>query len=537
MSDLSGRPIYVVNERTKRVDNEGALAMNVDAMTAIAEMIKTTLGPKGMNKMLVDGMGEVSITNDGSKILEEIQTEHPAAKMIIDLSKSIKKNSGDGVSSAVIFSGDLMKRVQEMIKMDISPVYIYKGFSHALKELKEILDHSAIPIDIKERKTLENCIETALNSKLLSDGKILFSKISVDAILKIKEERSNGISIDIDNIQIIKKQGEGLMDSKLIDGIVVDKEVINAMMPKTITNAKIALVDGALEIVKTEVSSEIQIRNPNEISSYLKKEEEILKDYVDAIHSSGANVVFCQKGVDETAQHFLSKYGIMAIRRVKHSDMEKLSRSTGAKIVTKIKTISESDLGNAEIVSEKKIGKDYMIFVEKCKEPKSVTVMIRGGTEHIVDDAERALKNGLSVAKSIIENPKVIGGAGSIEMELSKNLMDFARKVGGKEQIAIENYAQSIESIPKTLVENAGKDPLDIITDLRAKVDYSKKKYNGYDAYSDSIVNVINKGIIEPVSIKKQIFTLATELVILFTRIDDIIKSHNKSSKNSPGMN
>ena len=528
LSNLTGKPLLLLRENSEEFKDKRALKLNIEAIKTLAESIQSTLGPKGLSKMVIDSLGDTVVSSDGAKILEELLIENPAAKMIVDLSKTIFKKVGDGTSSGVIFIGELMSKTEEMINNDISPTQIYDGFIHASREMKTIINKTAKKIDIDDRKTLKNCAITSLNSKGLYDTKELFGDIVVDTILSIKEGEKQKITIDLDNVQIIKKQGEGLNSSRLIEGIIVDKEVVNPSMPKIIRNAKIALIDGALEIVKTEFSAEIKISTPNEIEAYLKKEEKMLEELVEAIKNSGANVVFCQKGIDETAQHFLSKSGIMAIRRVKNSDMKKLARATKANIITKIKSISPADTGFAEIVSEQKIGKDYMIFLEKCKHPKSVTVLIRGGTEKIVDDAERSLKNGLSAVKNLLECGKIVGGGGSIEIELRKRLIEFAHKVGGKEQIAIEAFGDALEIIPKILIENSGFDPLDVLTNLRSKVDYISEKIMGFDSFQGKIVNVMDEGIIDPVKTKLEIYTLATELAVIFIRVDDYIKSGKK---------
>ena len=528
MSNLSGKPFLVLRQGTERKKGRNALSINIEAIKTVAESIRTTLGPKGLNKMIVDSMNEVTVTGDGAKILEELSVENPAAKMVVNLSKTIHKKVGDGSSSTVIFLGELMKRTYDMISVDISPTLIYEGYMHALKEIKRLLKSLSMKIDKKDKEILINIAKTTLNTKNLFNATPYFASMIVECIFNITEMRGNNPYVDLDNIQLIKKEGEGLSNSQLIMGIIVDKEVVSSIMPKYIKNPKIALIDGALEIIKTDFSSEIQISNPDEISGFLQQEENMIKELVDVLISSGVNVVFCQKGIDEMAQHYLAKSNIMAVRRVKHSDMIKLSRATGAKIITRIKRIQSSDLGNAKLVSEQKIGRDNMIFVEECEDPKSLTILIRGGTELIVDDAERALKNGLGVVKSVIENPEIVGGAGSIEIELRRHLHLFAQKMGGKEQIAIENFADALEIIPKTIIENSGKDSLDYITSLRSQIDYSKKNYYGFDSISGEIVNTYEFGIIDSTSIKTEIFSLATEMAISFIRIDDYIRSSSK---------
>lgn len=528
MSNLSGKQVLILREGSQQIKGKNALITNIEAIKAIAESIRTTLGPKGLNKMLVDTLGDVTVTGDGAKILEELGVENPAAKMIVDLSKTLHKKTGDGASSAVIFIGDLMARVQEMIEMDLSPTLIYEGFIHAINETKRVLDQISIDVDITDRNLLRKVAMTALNSKSIEDSKKEFADMIADAIEHILETRGDESYIDLDNIQIVKKEGEGLNNSQFIEGIIVDKEIVNPMMPKLVKNAKIALIDGALEIIKTDFSSEIQITSPEEIDAYLKKEESMLKALVDSLSNAGATAVFCQKGIDEMAQHYLAKDGIIAVRRIKQSDMKKIARASGAAIITHIKSITKNDLGEAQTISEQKIGQDNMIFIEGCIKAKSVTLLIRGGTELIVDDAERAIKNGLSVLKCLIETPKIVGGAGSVEIELRKRILTYGEKIGGKEQIAIEQFADSLEIIPKIIVENSGKDPLDIITSLRAQTNYGKKQYMGYDAYTGKIINTVDHGIIEPMSIKKQILSLATELAIIFIRIDDYIRSSGK---------
>ena len=520
------QPYLLLKENTQQLKGKDALIINIEAIKAIAETIRTTLGPKGLNKMLVDSLGDITVTSDGAKILEELSIENPAAKMIVDLSKTIHKKSGDGASSVVLFIGDLMARTAEMISMNIPPTIIYEGYLKAVNQVKRDLNVLALPIPESEQKLLYTAlVKTALNSKSLFDAQDLFTSIIVQAIFKIKEIRAKSPYIDLDNIQIIKKEGKSLNSTQLIDGVIIDKEVVNPTMPKRIQDAKIALVDGALEIVKTDFSSEILISNPDDIQNYLHQEEMIIQSMVDAIKASGANVVFCQKGIDEVAQHHLAKYNIMAIRRVKNSDMQKLAKSAGARIITNIKDLSAEDLGFATAVSEKKIGSDKMVFIEGCHNPKSVTVLIRGGTETIINDAERSLKNGLNVLKTAVEDAKYVGGGGSIEIELRKRLLNYAEKIGGKQQIAIEQYADALEIIPKTLVENSGKDPLDIITSLRSQSDYSENKWFGFDCYSQTIVDVRKLAIIDPLGTKWQIIKLGTELAVIFIRIDDYIRA------------
>ncbi|MCF2138988.1 MAG: thermosome subunit [Candidatus Lokiarchaeota archaeon] len=523
------QPYLVLKENTQQLKGKDALKTNIEAIKAIAETIRTTLGPKGLNKMLVDSLGDITITSDGSKILEELSIDNPTAKMIVDLAKTIHKNVGDGSSSVVLFIGALMDKADEMISMNLAPTIIYEGYLKAIKFLKQEINNISKKVTPENTDFVKSSIvQTALRSKSLMDAQDLFTNIIVDAISKIQENRADKPYIDLDNIQIIKKEGEGLHSTRLVDGIIIDKEVVSPILPKTIQNAKIALLNGALEIVKTDFSSEIQISDPEEIQKFLEQEENMIRVLIESIHSSGANVVFCQKGIDETAQHFLSKYGILAVRRVKNSDMQKIAKATGAKIVTQIKDLTSSDLGTAGIVSERKIGGDNMVFIEHCHNPKAITILVRGGTETGVNDAERSLKNGLSALKSLIEVPRFVGGGGSIEIELRKRILQYAEKVGGKQQISIESFADALEIVPTILIENSGNDPLDILTSLRSQVDYSQNKWFGFDAISRNIVDVQKAGIIDSMEIKWQIYNLATELAVIFIRIDDYIKAKGK---------
>ena len=525
MVNLSGTPVMLLKDETEHIKGKKALTINIEVIRAVSETIRTTFGPKGLNKMIVDSLGDITVTNDGAKILDEIGVENSAAKMIVELSKTIHKNVGDGVSSSVIFIGELLAKTLDLITLGISPTQIYEGYLRAMKEVNKHLKSVAFSADSVDLQILSKLAHTVLNSKVSTEDNDKMVLLITRSLLSICENHDNHSTIDLDNIQIVKKEGKSLSESSLIEGVIIDKEVVNPMMPKYIENAQIALLDGSLEIIKTDFSAEIQITNPNEISSFVEKEKTMIEDLIKSLAETGVNVVFCQKGIDELAQNFLNKSHIMAIRRVKHSDMKKLSRATGARIITQVKGISQNDLGFAQIVSEKRIGKENMIFVEKCKLPKAVTILIRGGTEIITDDAERALKNGLAAVKSYIENPFYVSGAGSIEIELRRHLLQYAQKIGGKEQIAIEQYADAIEILPKILVENSGEDPLDIITTLRSKTNMAKKQYFGYDALSGKIVDPVQTGIIEPLQVKLKVFSLATELAVTFIRIDDYIRA------------
>ncbi|MHA1777618.1 MAG: thermosome subunit [Promethearchaeia archaeon] len=519
----------LLKENTEQIRGKDALKSNIEVIKILAETIRTTIGPKGLNKMLVDSLGDLTITNDGAKILEELSIDNPTAKMIVDLAKTIHKNVGDGASSVVLFIGALMEKVEEMLSMNLPPAIIYDGFLKAIKYVKNELDHLSIAVSPEQESIIKKAlVQTALNSKSLMDSRDLFVDIIIKAVDKITEYRESNPYIDLDNIQIIKRSGRSLHSTQFIDGIIIDKEVVSPILPKNIENAKIALLNGALEVVKTDFSSEIQINAPDEIQRFLEEEEHIIKNLVDSIVATGANVVFCQKGIDETAQHFLAQHGILAVRRVKNSDMQKLAKATGATIINRVKDLSSDDLGDAGKVIERKIGGENMVFIENCRNPKAITILVRGSTDTVVNDAERSLKNGLHALKTFIEHPKYVGGGGSIEIELRKRLLKYAEKVGGKQQISIENFANALEIIPNVLIENSGNDPLDILTSLRSQVDYDQNKWYGFDAVTRTIVDVQEHGILEVMDTKWHIYNLATELAVIFIRIDDYIRAKGK---------
>ncbi len=517
-------PKGIFNEDLESISGKNALKRNINAVRAVSDSITTTLGPHGLNKVIIDSLGDMIVTSDGAKVLEEMSIDNPTGKMIVDLAKTLHKKVGDGAVSSVLFIGSLMERVEDLISMDLPPRTIYYGFSQALSKTKEILDDIAIPIDLEMEDEFKKIIRTLYSTKNLSNAKEEFVTMTLKAFKAVKEKRGKEKFIDLDNVQIIKREGGDLKDSKFIEGLIIDKEIVNPMMPKNVKNVKIALVDHALEIVKTDISSEIEINNPEDMDNYLKQENQIIEDLIKKLKEAGTNVVFCQKGIDEAAQHYLVKNNIMAIRRVKHSDMKKLSKATKAKIVTDIKNISANDLGTAEIASEKKIGTSKMVFIEGCEDPKAITILIRGGSEQVLEEGKRSIENGLKISKTILKNPYIVGGAGSTEIEVRKHLNSYAEKLKGKEQIAIKHFADALEIIPTILIENSGKDPLDLVTNLRSKTNYKEKKYIGYDTVKDEFINTIEKGIVEPVEVKKQIFNLATELAIIFIRIDNYLR-------------
>lgn len=523
---MFGIPI-VLKEGTSRKKN--AVSENISAIRAISEAIKTTFGPKGLSKMLVDSMGDVTVTSDGYKIMDDIEVEHPAAKLIVQLAKSMNKHVGDGVIKSIILTGELLKMSKELLEQKLHPNTIIKGFNKALKKAIEILDKESTEIDINNKEIIKQVAITALNSKPTFGAAEKLADISVNAILKIFEKRGDSNYVDIDLVQIIKKEGAQLKDSSLIEGLIVDKEVVNSTMPKLITNAKIALINHSLEITKTEFDTDIKITEPQQLVEFKEQEELMIKEMVNNIVKSGANVVFCQKGIDELAQHYLASHNIMAIRRIKRSDMEKMTKSTSARIISDIKTITPEDLGKAEHIEEKSIGKDKMIFVERCSNPKSISILIRGSTKHIVEEAERSFKNCLSIVKKVIEFPKIVPGAGAIEIELSKQIRNYSQTISTRESIAVESFADALESIPFCLADNSGIDTMETIADLRAKHEQKNGKNYGINLETRKSFDALKAGIIEPSILNEQALSSATELCMMLIRIDEIIAASKSS--------
>ncbi len=518
-----GIPVLILKEGTQRTAGRDALRTNIMAARAVSEMIKTTYGPKGMDKMLVDALGDVTITNDGATILDKAEIQHPAAKMLVQIAKSQDYEVGDGTKTAVIFAGELLRHAEELLDKNIHPTIIVSGFRKALDEALRVLYEIAEPININDNETLKKVAKTALTSKAVHDAREYFAEIAVKAVKQIAEKRGDKYYIDLDNIQIIKKYGGSLLDSLLVYGIVLDKEVVHPGMPRRVENAKIALIDAPLEIEKPEIDAEIRITDPSQLRAFLEQEEELLKKMVDKIAETGANVVICQKGIDEVAQHFLAKKGILAVRRVKRSDMEKLEKATGARIVSNIDDLKPEDLGYAELVEERKVGEDKMVFVEGCKNPKAVSIVIRGGLERLVDEAERSLRDSLAAVADAIRDGKIVAGGGAVEVELAKHLRKFAKTVGGKEQLAIEAFAKSLEGLVMSLAENAGLDPIEIIMKLRAAHEKDDGKWIGINVFAGDLANMMELGVIEPVSVKANAIKAGTEAATIILRIDDVI--------------
>jgi thermosome len=523
-AQLGGVPVLILKEGTQRTQGKEAQRVNMRAAQAVAEAVRTTLGPKGMDKMLVDTLGDVTVTNDGATILGDIEVQHPAAKMMVEVAKTQDDEVGDGTTTSVILAGELLKRAEELIEKNIHPTLIVQGYKKATEKTMEVLSKIAMPVNIDDDKMLKKVAYTAMNSKASSGVQDFFGDIAVKAVKQVSDKRGDKYVSDIDYIQVVKKQGGSLTDSKLVYGVIVDKEVVHPGMPKIVENAKIALLDAPLEIEKTEFDAEIRINEPTQMRAFIEEEEKLLKEMVQKVKKSGANVVFCQKGVDDIAQHYMAKEGIVGIRRVKKSDMEKLSRATGGKIITNLDDLTHSDLGEAKAVKEEKYGEDKLTFVEGCKNPKAVSILIRGGLMRLVDEAERTLHDALCVVSDVIEDGRVVAGGGAPELECAKTLREFAASVGGREQLAIEAFADSLEAIPRTLAENGGLDPIDILVELRAMHEKGEK-WAGVNVYQGRTSNMENSGVIEPLAVKVQAIKSATEASSMILRIDDVIAS------------
>jgi len=519
-------PILVLKEGTQREKGKGAQHNNIQAAKAIADAVRSTLGPKGMDKMLVDSMGDVVITNDGVTILKEIDVEHPGAKMLVEVAKTQDEECGDGTTTAVILAGELLKNAETLIEQNVHPTVINTGYRLAAEKATEVLNKAAMDVSVNDIETLKIIATTSMSSKSASMSKDILAAVAVRAVKAIVEKRDNKLVADIDNIQIIKKHGGSVSDTEAIEGIIIDKEVVHPGMPKRVKNAKIALIDAAFEIKKTEVDAKIEIRDPNQLQAFLDEEEKTLRRHVDFVKKSGANVIFCQKGIDDLVQYYLSKEGIYAARRLKKSDMEKLAKATGAKIISKINDLTKNDLGAAAMVEERKISDDNMTFVTGCKDAKAVSILIRGGTEHVVDEIERSLHDALSVIAVAIEDGKIATGGGSMATEISLRLRDYATSVGGREQMAIEAFADAIEVVPRTLAENAGLDPIDIVLELR-KAHKSGKIHAGINVFTGKVTDMKKENVLEPVRVGTQAISSATEAATMILRIDDIIASRS----------
>ena len=529
-------PVLVLKESALQEKGKDAQKNNIMAAKLVADIVKSSLGPRGLDKMLVDSLGDVTITNDGATILKEIDAQHPAAKMMVEISKTIDTEVGDGTTSSVIFAGTLLGKAEELLKKDVHSSVIIEGFQAASEKALEILAEISKKVSADDKETLLKIASTSMESKLISEDSDSLSKIVVDSIMNITETRDNKSSVDLENIKVEKKAGGSIQDTALIKGIVLDKEVVHSGMPTKIQQAKIALLNTAMEIEKTEMSAEIRINDPTQMQMFLEEENRMIKDMVEKIHSIGANVVICQKGIDDMAQHFLSKHGILAVRRVKESDMTKLAKATGGRITSNIDDISGKDLGSANLVQQKKVESDKWVFIEGCKNPQSVTLLIRGGSQRVVDEVDRSIHDSLMVVKDVIEKPEIVAGGGAPEALLASFLKDWSERFEGRQQLAINKFAEALEIIPLTIAENAGMDPIDTMVKLRAKQSEGKK-WTGINAREGKVADMLSQNIVEPVVVKEQIIKSATEAASMILRIDDVIAiSGGSSGGMPPGM-
>jgi len=525
------QPIFILPEGSQRTTGRTAQNNNIMAAKAVADTVRTTLGPKGMDKMLVDSLGDVVVTNDGVTILEEMNIEHPAAKMIVEVAKTQENEVGDGTTTAVVLAGELLKQTEDLLDKEIHPTVLVRGYRLAAEKAQEILNKISEPVSEKDRTILKNIASTAMTGKGAEDSKDNLSELAVEAVVSVMD-KENGTRIDRENIKIEKKVGASVDASELVKGIILDKEKVHSSMPSAVKSAKIALIDSAVEVKSTETDAKISITDPSQMQAFIDMEEKMLRDKVEKIAASGATVVFCQKGIDDVAQYFLAKKGIYAARRVSKSDMDKLTRATGAKIVSNLDELNSKDLGNAGVVEEVKVGDEEMTYVRDCKNPKAVTILIRGGTEHVVDEAKRAMEDAVGDVAAALITEKVVGGAGAPEIELSRQLRQFANSLSGREQLAVNAFAEALEIIPRTLAENAGIDPIDLMTELKAAHDKGNK-WAGIDVFAGKVVDSWKAGVVEPLKIKTQAVSSASEVAVLILRIDDVIASGG--SKNAGG--
>ncbi|HMB66562.1 MAG TPA: thermosome subunit beta [Candidatus Bathyarchaeia archaeon] len=533
-SELAGQQVIILREGTSRSRGQDALKANIMAAKIIAESVRSSLGPKGMDKMLVDGFGDVTITNDGATILDEMEVQHPAAKMMVEVAKTQDDEVGDGTTTSVVVAGELLKKAEELIDQGVHPTVIVDGYRQASIRALEVLDQIAIKIDPIDKAMLRRVAEVSLASKILAEDKEAMAELAVNAILQVAEKTSDGYKVDIDDVKVEKKPGESLTDTTLIKGIVLDKEIVHPGMPKRVEDAKIALVDAPLEVEKTEFDAKINIENPEQMKSFLDEEEKMLKDMTDKVANSGANVLLCEKGIDDVAQHYLAKKGILAVRRVKQSDMEKLVKATGGKVVSNVNDLRPEDLGFAKLVEERKVADDKMTFVEGSKNPKAVTILVRGGGERIVDEAERAIHDALCVVRDVVLDPRVVGGGGAPEAEVARRLREHAQKLSGKEQLAVIAFGEALETLPTALAENAGMDPIDILVQLRVAHEKGQL-WAGVDVNESKVADLKERGILEPVGVKIQVIKSAAEAAGMILKIDDVIAAAKSSAGGGAG--
>jgi thermosome len=529
------QPIFILPEGTQRTSGRSAQKTNIMAAKLVAETVRTTLGPKGMDKMIVDSIGDITVTNDGVTILEEMQIEHPAAKMIVEVAKTQEDEVGDGTTTAVVIAGELLKAAEDLLEMDVHPTVVARGYIIAAEKAQAILNSIAENVTEDNSDILKKIAITAMTGKGAEVAKEKLASLAVLAVKAVMEKSNGEIAIDREDIKIEKKVGAGIEDSELVKGIILDKEKVHPGMPDMVKNAKIALVDSAFEIKSTEIDAKIQITDPSQMQAFIDQEEAMLKRMVDKVVATGANVVFCQKGVDDIAQHFFAKKGIFVARRIKKSDMDGLARATGAKILTNLDDLSSKDLGHAGVVQAVKVGDEEMTYVKECKNPKSVTMLIRGGTEHVVDEIKRAVEDAIGDIAAALKVGKVVAGGGAAEIELSRGLRKYANSLSGREQLAVQKFAEAMEIIPRTLAENAGLDPIDVLTELKVQHD-RQRKWAGLDVFTGKVVDSWKQGVIEPLKIKTQAIKSASEVAHMILRIDDVIAGGSGNKGGMPPM-
>ena len=532
-AQAGGVPVLILKEGSSRSRGKTAQHNNIMAAKIIAETVKSALGPKGMDKMLVDSLGDATITSDGRTILDEIDVEHPAAKMMVEVAKTQDDEVGDGTTTSVIVAGELLGKAEELIDKKVHPTIVIDGYRKAADKALEILEKIAIKVEPTDKDFLKKVAMTSMASKLVSENREQLAEITVDAILHVANKVGDEYRVDLDDVMVEKKPGESMTDTKLIEGIVLDKEVVHAGMPKRVEEAKIALIDTALEVEKTEFDAKINIETPEQMEAFLHEEENMLREMVDKVSSKGVNIVICQKGIDDMVQHFLARKGVSAVRRAKKSDMEKLAKATGGRVITNLDDFTEDDLGYAKLVEERKIGDDKMTFIEGCKNPKSVAILIRGGTERIVDEAERSIHDALSVIRDVVQEPKALAGGGAPELEMSRALRDYAESLPGREQLAVQKFADAIETVPTTLGENAGLDPIDILSELRARHDKGET-WAGVDVFDGKVRDMKKLEVYEPLAVKKQVIKSATEAATMILKIDDVIAAGKMKAPPTP---
>ena len=526
--------VILLKEGTTQTKGNDAQKNNIQAAKLISEIVRTSLGPRGMDKMLVDSLGDVTITNDGATILKEIDVQHPAAKIMVETSKATDTEVGDGTTSTVVLAGALLEKAEELIAKNVHPTIVVDGFKKASEKAIQMLKEIGIKVDPQDKKFLKKVATTTLSSKLVSNDADTLADIIVDSVLSVAEKQNNVYKVDIDNIKVEKKGGSSIRNTKLVHGIILDKEVVHGGMPKRVENAKIALINSPLEIEKTEFDAKININSPEQIQNFIDEENRMLKNLVDKVSNSGANIVLCQKGIDDMAQYYLAKAGIMAVRRIKESDITKLAKATGARVVTNINELSEKDLGHANLVDERQVESDKWVFIEGCKNPKAVTILARGGSQRVVDEVERSIHDALMSVKDVVEYPYVLVGGGAAEAHVANKLREWTNSLDGRPQLAAQRFAEGIETIPLVLAENAGMDPLDTQVQLRARSSKGKASF-GIDVINTKVADLESENIFEPLAVKEQIVNAATEAACMILRIDDVIAASKSHSSTPPG--